>query len=581
MTDSEINQYVNPQAIFEILGCFVKKPSLMDTYKVFPTDLTEGLHKIILSALKKLHKSGANQIDSSVIDEFLGSYPTEHMIFTKQNGAKFIDLCASSCHIENIDYSFDQIKKFSLLREYLKSGIDVCDYYAPNEIDPQLMEAKRDILDKSSILDIINHFKQKQLDVASQFIVSGEKVSKKAGTSGHVQKELWKQSVAWGAGYASAFMTTISHGIRPGRFTIMSAASGTGKTRYTIANLCYAFSPRYYDKREGKWMDNPYHTDEGALYIGTEMELLDEIEPILWAYISDVPQEHIQYNLYEPGEEDRVDIAINILEQESHIYLAYLPNYDVASLEATIEEHVLKYKIKHVFFDYIHTTAELLSEFTHQSGGHMALREDQALSNLGNELKNMSRRYNVSIDSWTQVSTNIKDDANRDASVIQGAKALVNKADLAAVVTRPTAKELIKLEDTIRHLGMTEPPNLVISVYKNRGGKYTDVKVWLYVNYDTMRVHDLFCTDTEYDLYGAKVAGLGKRYIGSTKVGSGDKNKLYSDMSADVFQPDAEFDSDGVPKNNFDYYTVNEADRVEVEEHLNEKNKADDFDFIF
>lgn len=553
----------------EILGCFVKQPTLIGTYKVYPYDFTEGLHKIIFSALKRLYQDGAIQIDSFVIDEFLSNYPTEHAIFVRQNGMHFIDLCAESCHIENIDYYYNQIKKFSLLRDYLKHGIDVSDYFIPDEIDLQSAASRRALLDKDSITDIIGHFKQKQLEIASQYVTPGEKAMKKAGVGGKAQKELWKQSVAWGAGYASAFMTAISHGMRPGRFTILSAPSGVGKTRMTIANLCYAFSPRYYDKKEEQWMDNPYHTDEGVLYIGTEMELLDEIEPILWAYIADVPQEHIQYNMYEPGEEDRVDIAIRILEQESHIYLAYLPNYDIAALENIIEEHTLKYNIRHVFFDYIHTTAELLSEFTVQTGGRMALREDQSLSNLGNALKNMSRKYAVSVDTWTQVSNDWKEEKNRDASVIRGAKALADKADLAGIMTRPTTRELMLLEDTIRHVGIANPPNMVISFYKNRGGKFSEVKVWLYIEFDTMRVHDLFCTDNEYNVYGEKVIGLTKKYIGYDKVGNGNAAKYLSDMTASVFTEETTVTDSENPQNNFNYVSAIPELQSQVEEHFN------------
>lgn len=38
-------------------------------------------------------------------------------------------------------------------------------------------------------------------------------------------------------------------------------------------------------------------------------------------------------------------------------------------------------------------------------------------------------------------------------------------------------------------------PNRCISVYKNRSGTYTNVKIWLYVDMSTMRVKDLFTTD--------------------------------------------------------------------------------------
>ena len=43
-------------------------------------------------------------------------------------------------------------------------------------------------------------------------------------------------------------------------------------------------------------------------------------------------------------------------------------------------------------------------------------------------------------------------------------------------------------------------PNRCITVYKNRGGEYTKCKIWVYIEYSTMRVHDLFCTDEDYQI---------------------------------------------------------------------------------
>lgn len=39
-----------------------------------------------------------------------------------------------------------------------------------------------------------------------------------------------------------------------------------------------------------------------------------------------------------------------------------------------------------------------------------------------------------------------------------------------------------------------------MSVYKNRGGKYNNVKIWLDIDYSTMRISDLFVTDYECEL---------------------------------------------------------------------------------
>ena len=43
-------------------------------------------------------------------------------------------------------------------------------------------------------------------------------------------------------------------------------------------------------------------------------------------------------------------------------------------------------------------------------------------------------------------------------------------------------------------------PNRCITVYKTRGGEYTKCKIWVYIEYSTMRVHDLFCTDEDYQI---------------------------------------------------------------------------------
>ena len=155
------------------------------------------------------------------------------------------------------------------------------------------------------------------------------------------------------------------------------------------------------------------------------MELIEEIEPILWAYIAKVPEEHITQNLYEPGEEARVDEAIRILDEEANIWLEYVPDYNIELLEAVIEEHVTKHHINHVFFDYIHTTTDLISEYQSQAKAKMQVREDQVLGNLSNKLKEMCRKYNISIDTWTQVTGDFKNENNRDQTIVRGRRKVV------------------------------------------------------------------------------------------------------------------------------------------------------------
>lgn len=166
--------------------------------------------------------------------------------------------------------------------------------------------------------------------------------------------------------------------------------------------------------------------NNGALYIGTEMELLEEIDPILWAYVADVPQEHIEFNMYEDDEEERVNEAIRILEHEANIWFEYLPQYDSSMLEEVIEEHKIKHNINYVWFDYIHTTVELISEYSAESKTKMVVREDQVLAGLSNKLKSLTRRFDISLESSTQVTGDFKNESNRDQTIVRGAKSIID-----------------------------------------------------------------------------------------------------------------------------------------------------------
>ncbi len=509
MKKSKLLSYVNKQAIREVLGSLLQEPSLIREYKIVQNDFPETFHKLIFAAINNLYKNGAEEIDAVAIDEYLSHYETQYQVFIKNEGISFLEKIQEMALQSNFKYYYDQLKKFSLLRSYVEHGISVEEFFDPDEINPEVIEKQRKQLDEYTIQDIINHYKKKHSRVIAPFLNTEGQDSKKAGVGGHEQKEKWKQDTAWGIGYASAYLTTALHGIRKRHFNIKSAGTGVGKTRTSIADIGYACSPYYYDKSLDKWCENPNGKSNGGLYIGTEMELLEEIDPILWAYIADVPQDHIEFNLYEDGEEERVDKAIDILEHEANIWFEYVPEYDANTLEEIIETHKLEHDVEYVWFDYISATVELNSEYAAESKTKMVVREDQVLANLSKKLKNFTRKFDVSIDSFTQVTGDFKNEANRDQTIVRGAKAIIDKADGAMIAMPPTEKELKKIEPITRELINKPTPNLVYSLYKNRGGKWNKIKIWLYIDYSTMRVHDLFVTDYEYKL----IKDMEKTYI--------------------------------------------------------------------
>lgn len=501
---TDMQLYQSKSAIREVLGCLIQDPSLLKTHTITKNDFVEAFHKVVFVGVNNLFSQGVNKVDAYVLDNYIKEHmQSVYKIFTRNNGVEFVDKAKRAASLDNFKMNYTELRKFSALRAFLREGVDVDDLYDPEEVDTELADQKRAEFSKMTIDDILLHYRQKTVKVNEEFSSKTGRDSVKAGSvAAREQKEKWKQTPDIGLSYASNYLTTITDGMKLRRFSISSAGTGVGKSRNTIANLCHSFVARFWDSKKQRWVDNPHGSQNAAVYIGTEMELIEEIEPILWAYIADVPQSHIIHGEYEEGEEERVDEAIRILDEECQIYLEYVPGYDISTLESIIEYHTVQHGVKHFFFDYIHITPDLTAEYQQAIVAKMAVREDQVLGNLSAQLKTLCRKYNIHLESWTQVTGDFKNESVRDQTIIRGAKAIADKIDTGSITSRPTKKELKLLEPILRSpIMMGKPvPNICISVYKNRGSEYNLIKIWLYVDYDTMRTHDLFCTDYDYKI---------------------------------------------------------------------------------
>lgn len=505
--DRKLSEYCDKRMIAEALGCLILIPDLIVSSQLTNDDFPELFHRVIFSAVSNLYNSGVKSIDAVRIDEFLTAYPIQYKVFERHDGISYIEKITQITDKSNAEYYFTQVRKYTLLRRYIENGIDVSEYFDPEDIDSEIREKKQEKFDNSSVTDIINHFKSKQLEVASAFLFNADGEFKQAGTGGIEQLEKWEQGDSFGLGYASAYMTTAFYGIRGGNYTVRSMGTGTGKTRTMISDMAYAFTPEYYDSKLGKWCKNPNGINN-CLYIGCEMELLTEVEPILWAYIADVPQKHIKTGRYAHGERERVLRAIQMLEQNKNIYMAYYPDYDFQKLDTLIEKSKLEHDIKAVFFDYIAITPQLIAEYSKAVNAKIGIREDMVLASLSDKLKTLARKYNIALETATQVNASYKTNDTRDETSVAGAKAIINKADCAYIGSYPTEKEFKQIEPIYKN-NFAQKPNMVYSIYKNRGGDINHVKVWLYIDYDTMRVHDLFVTDNQYNL----IEDVQKTYI--------------------------------------------------------------------
>ena len=242
------------------------------------------------------------------------------------------------------------------------------------------------------------------------------------------------------------------------------------------------------------WIKNG--TAEPVLYITTEQEL-EEIQTMMWAFISGVDEDHIINNRYEGDEEERVDKAIEILAR-SNIYIIELPDFSLRDVENLIKQNIRENGVKYVVFDYIMTSLKILEEIAGRTGG-VKLREDNILFMLSRRLKDLANEYGVFILSGTQLNADWRDSETPDQNLLRGAKSIADSIDLGMHLLPVVQKDLEGLE-TILASNTFDKPNVKISVYKNRRGRYKGVYLWTKADYGTCRFRPMFATTWDYEI---------------------------------------------------------------------------------
>ena len=251
-----------------------------------------------------------------------------------------------------------------------------------------------------------------------------------------------------------------------------------------------------WDYETNSFQPNPFGETVPALYIGTEMKLYEEIEPIIWSVISGVEEDKIRSHNLTAKEKERVMEAIQIAKR-SEIYLENEPDYTCAFIEYKVDEYKVNHNIGALIFDYIELIPPLTAEYVQMSKG-VAAREDMVLLHLSTHLKNLANSYDIYVHAFTQIANEARrDEGIRDSGAIKGGKSLQARADLAVVTMRPTHKELTALKPIIETYNFPTP-NLCYNIYKNRGGILVMVKVWSVVNLGNMKIENLFATNWNF-----------------------------------------------------------------------------------
>ena len=495
------SNYVDIPAIVQVIGCVYKHPYLLDygdKYFITDDDFPNELHRVIFGSIYKLHELGATSITLNSIADFLETRPKSKAIYDKK-GEEWILRASEKAELSTFDYYYNRMKKFTLLRGLDDCGIDVSDIYdADNLFDVKKRQAQEVWLDNASIQDIVEQVNRKIDGVYLKYASKIESSVIQAADGINELIDELKAKPEIGVPLYGTFMNTVTRGARLKKFYLRSAPTGVGKTRTMIADACYIACNEIFDSQFHQWISNGNR--ESVIYITTEQEK-DEIQTMMLAFLSYVDEDHIINGRYDEGEEERVRYAAKVLKN-SDIYIEELPDFSLQDIEDTIKKHIRDHGTSYIFFDYIHTSLKILEEITRKTGG-VKLREDNILFMLSIRLKDLCNKYGVFIMSSTQLNGDYVNSDTPDQNLLRGAKAIADKIDWGAILLPVTESDIKSLNSILEHSSF-ERPNIKLSIYKNRRGRYKGIILWCKGELSTCRVDPIFATSYSYELLNLK-----------------------------------------------------------------------------
>ena len=333
-----------------VLGCLLKQPSLLaetDTYLVTTDDFPDRLHKILFSTIFNMFHNGVEDITVNEINAYLKSYPELYQTFNDLKGNDAILTAIEIAEVGNFKYYYDRLKKLSLLRSLQGMGFDVSEWYVSDVYDIGKRQELEQKLEQASIKEIVQTYTLKLSMVESKYV---NRQSFNFGGAFEGAEELLarlKLQPEIGMPLQGEILTTITRGARTGKFYLLSARSGLGKSRYAVGQACFLSYPIRWNHKKNNW--EFVGGTSKSLVITTELDR-SEIQTMIIAYLSGVNEENILNGRFTTQEEDRVNKAMEIMKYyKDNLLIYHMPDPNVTQLNNNIRRLVLTHDIRNVF----------------------------------------------------------------------------------------------------------------------------------------------------------------------------------------------------------------------------------------
>ena len=492
------NKLYDATAAIQVIGCSIVNPSLLDDDGIYffnSEDFVSDAHKVVFTAIYNLRNMGNEILNTRVIEDYLKTHPDSYGIYQSTNGAQWIAEAVHNADLANFDYNYNRLKKYTLLREYSKAGVDYSWLYDPdNVLDMRKKEQQEEYLDSlslSQIADLIDN----RIDSVRDMYVDNIDISM-ANLADGVDElfDRLAETPDFGAPFQDPTFNAVTRGARLGKYYLRSASTGLGKSRMMMADMLTIGCSEKYNTTTQKWesMGEAWP----SLFISTELDK-EELQMMAIAFLSGINEQDIRTGTVSRYDE-RIAKALEVLK-EGQIYIEILPDFTVKDVENTIKRNIRLHGVQYIAFDYINSSLGLITEISQRTRG-VSMREDSILFLLSTRLKELAIEFNVFIESATQLNASFKTDPIPDANLLRGAKSIADKIDVGSIMLAVTDADRDFLNACMERGYPVGKVNTKLSVYKNRSGEFVRGYLWLEFDKGTCRYKTIVASDWEYNI---------------------------------------------------------------------------------
>ena len=363
----------------QVIGSLMLNPLLLLEYSdIYAADFENKVARICFINIKNLFDKGAVKLTPFEVDQEVMQYENSAAEYKNNGGLEFLKVSFEFAEPSNFKIYYTRLKKYSLLRRLKKEKYDISEFYLDDKDIENPLEATKiqEHFDESSLEDILNSIENKYNVIRNEFLNGGREKGDPAEGIFQLIDSLQERPIM-GPSLEGDIFSTVCRGARQGCLYLKSSASSVGKSRTAIFDACHLCYPIRWSQEKGTFIqevdsNGNNRAPRKVLFIVTEMDK-EELQTIMLAYLSGVDEDRILKGRYELGEKGRVQFAAKIIQKYSgYFIIEEISEPNLVNVEATIKKYATLENIKYCFFDYLHTTASMVSQFSKNN-----LREDR------------------------------------------------------------------------------------------------------------------------------------------------------------------------------------------------------------